>query len=141
MIFDKILNIFKKKNSLKAVFHDETGREYSKNVTYTNNKFDTKINGESHTYIVDKNRVYHDLKNEPLSHYYTNNPDPILLDHTRHAEIDSTSFRNIMESKAITDLFAEEGKKILDILLILVIANIIIGLIGLGVLFKLIKVA
>lgn len=141
VLWDTLLGLFgKREQKLSVVFIDETGHEHPKKVSYKNNVFHTKINGEEGSYIVDHNYIVHDGKNRPKSYYYTNNPNPIRIQHARNEVLDSISFKRIIDSKVVTDLFAEEGLGKLFILLILIAANCALTVFVLLVVLKVVKI-
>lgn len=134
-ILGKITGFFTKKAKLKAIIFDEVGKQHEKKVEYANNYFSTSINGESHAYVVDHNFINYGAKNnEPIAHYYINNPQPIRLQHERNEEMDSIGFKKILESKVITDLFTEQAKNLLTLLMILMVITLIgVAIVGMKV--------
>lgn len=133
---------FKKKRRLVAVFIDETGRIFEKETPYENNNFTIKIGsnlvgmgGTEQTYIVDAECMIYEVKsNLPKLFYYTNNPYPLKLKHTRSKEgVDSIGFKTLLDSKVITDLFSDEAS---DKLLWILIASITSAVFGLLVTMK-----
>lgn len=92
-----------------------------RSVKYDNNEFTTKFGGKPHSYIVDHNFIVYDAKSKmPTSAYYVNNPNPIRLQHERNEELDSISFKRILDDKTVSDLFSPEGKNMLMILTMMV---------------------
>lgn len=131
-----------KKSRLKAIFIDEAGIVSIKKVKYTNNTFSLKSFGEDQAYVIDHNFVTYDSKTKnPVSFYYVNNPNPIRIQHERNKDVDGIGFKKILDSKTISDLFSDEGKNIMTLLLILLAVNIVITLVVALVVFKVIKVA
>lgn len=140
-IIDKARGFFQKKSKIKAIIIDEVGKLHTKKVAYNNNSFTLLVNGEKHAYVVDHNFVTYDIKgNFPTSFYYINNPQPIRMQHERNDELDSISFKKILDSKVITDLFSEEAKNVLMILMILIIVNLVLTGLLAAIQFKLIKI-
>lgn len=130
-------SLFKKKQRLIAVFFDETGSEFRREVTYENNKFEVseKLFGKKGSFIVDHNFIVYDRKSRtPKSYYYTNNPNPIHIKHERNRDVDSIGFKRLLDSKVIEELFSNDGVKFLTVILILVIVVLLVQLgIGYGV--------
>lgn len=140
-IIDKAKEFFKKKSKIRAIIQDEVGKIHTKKCPYSNNSFTVVINAEKHAYVVDHNFVTYDAKNNmPTSFYYINNPQPIRMQHERNEEVDSIGFKKLLDSKVITDLFSEEGKNMLTILMILIIVNLALTGLLAGIQFKLIKI-
>lgn len=141
MIIDKVQEFFKKKPKIKALIVDEVGRVHEKKQKYSNNSFEVMISGKKHAYVVDHNFVTYEHKsNMPMSFYYINNPQPIRMQHERNENMDSISFKKILDSKVITDLFSAEAASILTLLMILIIANLVLTGILAAIQFKLIKI-
>lgn len=135
-------NFFMKKSRLKAMFIDEVGLVSEKKVKYTNNTFSVKNFGEAQAYVVDHNFVTYDKKTKmPVSFYYVNNPNPIRIQHERNKEVDGIGFKKILDSKVISDLFSDEAKSIMTMLLVLIGVNLLFSLVIVLILFKVIKVA
>jgi hypothetical protein len=129
-----MMDFFKTKQKLKATFFDETGSVFIKEVKYENNKFDVseKLFGKKGTYIVDANFIVYARKTRtPMAYYYTNNPNPIHIQHVRNKDVDSIGFKRILDSKVIVDLFSSDGIKFLTVILILCIIILLITA-GLG---------
>lgn len=140
-IIDKVKSFFKKKSKIKAIVLDEVGKIHIKKVPYSNNTFTLTFNGEKQAYTVDHNFVTYDAKsNMPTSFYHINNPEPIRMKHERNTEMDSISFKKILDSKVITDLFSPEGKNLLTILMILIVVNLALTGLLAAIQFKIIKV-
>lgn len=130
-LLNMLQGFFKKKQKLRAIFFDETGSQFKKDVVYENNKFkiSEKLFGKKGVYIVDNNFVLYDRKTRiPISYYYANNPNPIHIKHERNADLDSIGFKKMLDSKVITELFSNDGIKFLTIILILVIILLLINL-------------
>lgn len=125
---DRVKGFFKKRSKLRAIIHDETANVYQKDVVYSNNVFMISINGEKHAYVVDHNFVSYDQKTKiPISYYYISNPQPIRIQHERNQEVDSIGFRKILESKVITDLFSDEARNTLFLLVVLIIISMLLS--------------
>jgi hypothetical protein len=137
IIWKEFTGFFKKKYALKAHFLDETGHQNGngKTVKYNNNGFSIKRNGKEEHYLVRHERIIYDQGTGVAhSYYYAGNPEPILFKHTRNKEVDAIGFKQIIDSKAIEDLFKDESANLLMILLImLVITMILVAIIGLKV--------
>jgi hypothetical protein len=128
MVWYNPVTWFNNRPKLIAYFIDETGHVFRREVKYENNKFDLKYAGEHMTYIVDHERMLYDAKkNQGTSFYYVNNPEPIRFQHMRNKDLDSVGFRKILESKAIIDLFSEEGMN--RILILIILTSIVLFLV------------
>jgi hypothetical protein len=137
---DNIKDMFKKKQKLVAIFFDETGSTYAREVVYSNNRFEVsdKLFGHKGVYIVDHNFIIYDRRTrKPYCYYYTNNPNPIHIHHERNKDVDSIGFKRILDSKVITELFSTDGLKFLTVILIIVI---IVGLLSLAIGYGVFKV-
>lgn len=140
-LIDKAKGFFQKKSKITAIIIDEVGKVHTKKVPYANNSFTLLVNSQKHAYVVDHNFVTYDIKkNGPVSFYYVNNPQPIRMQHERNADMDSIGFKKILDSKVITDLFSEEAKNLLTILMILIIVNLVLTGLLAAVQFHIIKV-
>jgi hypothetical protein len=135
-----VKNLFKKRNRLKAIFIDETGHIITYKVKYANNVFTKRIHGEEGSYIVDHNYIVYGKNNEATSAYYTNNPNPIRLQHQRNENLDSLGFKRIIDSKAVADLFSAEGTNKMMMIIILIGINLLLTIFLLLIQFKVIKV-
>ena len=124
---------FQKRPKIIAYFIDETGHVFKKKVKYDNNVFYIRYAGNKMMYIVNHERVLYDARsNKGVSYYYLNNPEPIKFQHMRNKELDSVGFKKIIDSKAIIDLFSEEGAKKMMIIIILLVVVIILCILILG---------
>lgn len=142
-MIDSVKNYFKSKEKLRVFFIDEVGKLTIKNVTYVNNNFTISdgLLGKKRAYLVDHNYIIYDKKTgEATSFYYTNNPNPIHIQHERNKDVDSIGFKNILDSKVIEELFSQEGVKMMTILLILVIVIIVLFLAQFYVDYRIMKV-
>lgn len=134
-------DILRQRPKIKAFFIDEAGLIIDKKFKYTNNTFSTKAFGEPQAYIVDHNFIVYDKKTKiPVSLYYVNNPSPIRIQHERNKELDGIGFKKILDSKTISELFSEENKNVMLILIILIGLNMLLTAVVLLVQFKVIKV-
>lgn len=143
MLYKFVRGIFLKKNRLRVFFFTPTGKILRKIVNPENNRFTAKVEGQKGLYIVDPNCVvYSGTYSVPTSCYYSNNPKPIRIKHERNKEkiqitvngekkeidVDSVGLHTIIQSKAITDLFKNEGAIKLLLILVVVIINLIVTL-------------
>jgi hypothetical protein len=127
---DEFKGFFRKKTKLRAVFFDETGSEFTKNVIVENNRFEISENlfGKKGVYIADHNYIVYERKKRiPKSYYYVNNPNPIHIQHQRNREMDSIGFKRILDSKVIEELFSNSGIKFLTIILVVVCAILVLN--------------
>lgn len=125
-----IKNFFKKKQVIKARFIDESGRETTKKIKYTNNTFTLSFFGEDQSYMVDHKKVIYDAKDKlPILYYYVNNPNPLTLEHMRNPEVDAVGFKQIIESKVVKDLFSDEQANLLKIIVIVIIIHALISIV------------
>lgn len=133
-MISSIGGFFKSKRRLRAYFIDEAGLLIIREIKYDNNSFTTKFNGNLHAYIIDHNFIFYSAKDKtPCSFYYVNNPHPVHIQHERNIDVDSIGFKQILDSKTITDLFSNEGKNLLLMLTIMVGACIVLGLIMIAI--------
>lgn len=140
-LWQSITGFFKSRPKIKAIITDEAGKNHKRKAYYNNNYFIAKVNGKKHAYIIDHNEVTYDAKNnQAMSFYDVNNPVPIKRTHQRNPQVDSISFKTILDSKAITDLFSSQQKNLLFAILILIIINLVISIVIILIQTKVIKV-
>jgi hypothetical protein len=125
-----VKGLFRKKKKLNARFIDEVGHSFDRKVKYVNNTFSISIQGVEQTYIVDMACVIYERKKKlPTSVYYVGNPNPLRFSHLRNKDVDSISFKQILDSKVVTDLFTSGLEAKVQLLIILVAINLAVSVI------------
>lgn len=118
-----------RQRKITAYFIDETNEVFRAKKKYKENKFEIKLNGEVHTYIVDPKRILHLDGKTPLHLYAVGNPIPLNIDggtwgeNAKGLSVDSVGFTKILEDKVVRDLFSHDLDNKLQLILILVIAG------------------
>ena len=120
-----VWNPFKRVSKLKARIIDETGNETEHKIGYKDNSF--KVGGM--TYIIDLKSVVRKTDSRfPIAYYSRNNPIPKDMRHDRNEEVSGVSLTEIIESKVMTDLFAQDGDNKLKLILIASIISAVLSL-------------
>lgn len=119
-VWSNIKEFFYKKDSLEAVFIDELRRRRVIKVTPKGNTFVVKEFGDNLMYVVNyKYLIFDPKRNVHVGFWYRNNPVQIPMNHERNHELDSVGLREIIESKVVKDLFSENTKNLLMIIIII----------------------
>jgi hypothetical protein len=136
-----VLSFFKKKQKLTVYMIDEVGELVIDDVTYANNTFEYTYQGKTGVYFVDHNYVQYRKKDKRAwSMYYINNPAPIQIQHKRNAELDSIGAKQIIDSKVVVDLFSDEAKSTLTIIIILICVILLLAIFQTLITTKIIKI-
>ena len=141
MVIQKIKAFFTNKNSLLALFIDETGQGFFRKVYYEDNKFDLGSGMNARTYLVDKECTYWvKKKRSMLAVYDVNSPEPVDVLLKKDSVITSRSLSTIVKNKVVTDLFSPENDLQLRIAIYASVAAAILSLMILLIQFGVIKV-
>ena len=118
-IFEQFTSPFNKKQMMSIIFLDETGQIHATIKPYNNNQFRIPTKDGEETYIIDPECVYYDPKKQmPTSIYYSGNPLPLKLKHTKEygdkpeATIDANTLSKVIEDKVVGDLFKASDETI-----------------------------
>ncbi len=103
---------FAKKQMLSVIFIDETGQVHQTIKPYSDNTFRIRTQKGEETYIIDPNCIFYDpRKHMPTSFYYTGNPLPLRLKHTKNygkdntKTVDAKTLTKVIDDKVVSDLF------------------------------------
>ena len=122
-----------KKSVLKAIIVYPSKKVVMVKVDEQKTTFTQGEGKNAKSYVVDEKAIYF-FNKEPLLFYHANNPSPILISvEGQHNSMTSSEFQSVLESKAVQELLHSEPENVLNMSLILAIANTIGILVIIGI--------
>jgi hypothetical protein len=131
-LWENFKGFFKRKKKVICVFIDETGRQDRRAKKYKNNIVEDNHYGAPMSYVIDHDKmVYERRSGLPVAYFNVNDPVQLDMRHEQNPEMDAKGLRQVIQSKAIKDIFEDDSANLILIILILV-CICLLGIIILG---------